>query len=280
MTILPKQGTLVYPSDLKDEENGKLDPALLTDCGIDNWYNVPPARQFKMHHIASRCMHVLVADALIAGFQVRATGTYRSYDEQVYLFKSRYTTTVLPGRPTKLWNGVTWYQLPNTAMAAVPGTSNHGWGLAVDFAEERDQDPQVEAVSSEFVNWLIRNARAYGFWAETDSEPWHWRYGSGDQIPDVVLRFENPQTFPPPVGQKGDQVKRFIRFDGFTNVWYFDSGTVCAVSQQLMDSLLAEDPNIEKLFIKPDHPQSRNAYLHFSGMTLNDLVGGGPSDHF
>jgi LAS superfamily LD-carboxypeptidase LdcB len=67
-------------------------------------------------------------------------------------------------------------------MAAAPGTSNHGWGLAVDFAEELDGDTQPESVSAKFVKWLIRNAATYGFSAEVQSEPWHWRYVAGDKL--------------------------------------------------------------------------------------------------
>jgi hypothetical protein len=51
--------------------------------------------------------------------------------------------------------------------AAVPGTSNHGWGLAVDC-------PWAEAQA-----WLLRHGPDYG-WAHDEGlrvgEPWHFRY--------------------------------------------------------------------------------------------------------
>jgi LAS superfamily LD-carboxypeptidase LdcB len=84
-------------------------------------------------------------------------------------------------------------------MAATPGTSNHGLGLAIDFAEERDGRPPVESVSDRFVRWLIKNAATYGFSAELQSEPWHWRYVAGDQIPRAVLDFELQQDSRPKV---------------------------------------------------------------------------------
>ena len=181
--VLPIK-SLKRPSCLNGQENGKLAAGILKRCGIGNFLLAEPA---------ARALRALVAAAEARGFQVRATGTYRTYAQQESLFRSRYTTKVLPGRPTKRWNGETWYQLPKTAMAAVPGTSNHGWGLAVDFAEELNGKPGVESVSPKFVKWMIKNAATYGFSAELQSEPWHWRYVAGDRIPDAVIAWEASQ---------------------------------------------------------------------------------------
>lgn len=175
---------LTKPACLRGQKNGELAAGILKRCGIGNFLLVEPA---------ARSCRALVAAAEAAGFQVRATGTYRTLKQQEQLFLSRYTTKELPGRPTKRWNGVTYWQLPKTAMAAVPGTSNHGWGLAVDFAEELDGDVQPESVSPRFVKWLCRQASRYGFSAELQSEPWHWRYVAGDKIPAAVLAWEAAQ---------------------------------------------------------------------------------------
>ena len=175
---------LKKPSCLRGQTNGQLAPGILKKCGIGNFLLAEPA---------ARACRALVAAAEARGFKVRSTGTYRTYKQQEQLFLSRYTTKELPGRPTKKWNGVTYWQLPKTAMAAVPGTSNHGWGLAIDMAEELDGDTQPESVSPVFVKWLIKNARTYGFSAELQSEPWHWRYVAGDKLPDAVLAWEASQ---------------------------------------------------------------------------------------
>lgn len=169
------------PSELNGIANGKLPPRLLKDCGI---------KGFKMSPTAARAMRALVDAATAAGFQVRATGTYRSYERQVALFKARYTTDPLPGRPWKVWEGQRWYQRPRTAQAARPGTSNHGLGLSADLAEELDGDPQPESISARFSRWLVKNAGTYGFIAEVPGEPWHWTYSTGDKIPQAVLDFE------------------------------------------------------------------------------------------
>ena len=172
---------VVMPSCLKGQENGKLDAKLLQKCGVGSALMVEPA---------ARAMRAMMAAAREAGFDPRHVGAYRDYQGQVRLFTARYTTKKLPGRPSKVWNGVRYWQRPGTAVAAVPGTSNHGWGLALDIAEERNGQPGVDSISTKFVQWLIKNAKSYGFSAELQSEPWHWRYVAGDKIPRAVLKYE------------------------------------------------------------------------------------------
>ena len=171
------------PSELKGIANGKLPPRLLVECGI---------KGFKMSPTAARAMRALVAAATADGIQVRATGTYRSYAQQLALFRARYTTVRLPGRPFKVWEGQTWWQKPRTAMASTPGKSNHGLGLACDFAEELNGKPGVESISPRFTQWLVKNAATYGFKNEVgvSKEPWHWTYSTGDKLPQAVLDFE------------------------------------------------------------------------------------------
>jgi hypothetical protein len=58
-------------------------------------------------------------------------------------------------------------------LAATPGTSNHGWGLAVDLCGE--------SYAGERWDWLAAHAPEYGWdnpeWARTSKyEPWHWEY--------------------------------------------------------------------------------------------------------
>lgn len=62
-------------------------------------------------------------------------------------------------------------------LSARPGTSEHGWGLAVDLA------CGVQSFRSEQHAWLVENARTYGWvlptWAQrggSKPEPWHWEF--------------------------------------------------------------------------------------------------------
>jgi hypothetical protein len=64
-------------------------------------------------------------------------------------------------------------------LAAVPGTSVHGWGRAVDF---EDAGGELTFTSAGY-RWLKANAARFGFvhpsWAEpgqSSSEAWHWEH--------------------------------------------------------------------------------------------------------
>lgn len=88
------------------------------------------------------------------GSNICVNDSYRSYDRQVVLFK-RY------GSP----------------RAAKPGTSTHGWGLAVDLG------CGVNVYSDARHKWLTSVGRKYGYaqptWAlakGSNPEPWHWQY--------------------------------------------------------------------------------------------------------
>jgi len=67
----------------------------------------------------------------------------------------------------------------NPGMTAKPGTSNHGWGLAVDLCGGAASFGTTE------YNWLKSNGGQYGWvhpnWAEPGNgreEPWHWEFGN------------------------------------------------------------------------------------------------------
>ena len=103
---------------------------------------------------------LLRADAAAAFNRMAAAGgmpcagnSYRSYGEQVSLYRVK------------------------PSLAAVPGTSNHGWGVAVDFACGADR------FGSPGYQWLKAHGPTYGWthpdWAEPGGsrpEPWHWEY--------------------------------------------------------------------------------------------------------
>jgi LAS superfamily LD-carboxypeptidase LdcB len=64
------------------------------------------------------------------------------------------------------------------ALAAVPGTSNHGWALAVDLCDG------INVFGTPQWTWMRQHAGRFGFvqpeWAGPSGdkpEPWHWEYG-------------------------------------------------------------------------------------------------------
>lgn len=103
--------------------------------------------------VAYRLMSAAYEDAL--GTELCITDSYRSIDGQETVFKT------------------------NPGLAAQPGTSNHGWGIAVDLCggTERFGTPQHD--------WLSSHGATYGWahpaWAAAGGgkpEPWHFEYSA------------------------------------------------------------------------------------------------------
>ena len=88
----------------------------------------------------------LQAAARRDGVAIGVTDSYRSFDAQVDV-----------ARRKGLYS--------QGGLAAQPGTSQHGWGLAVDL----DLDSRAQA-------WMRANGARFGFVEDTPREPWHWAF--------------------------------------------------------------------------------------------------------
>jgi hypothetical protein len=91
-------------------------------------------------------------DARARGLELLPTGSmssYRTYDQQVYLYN-----VYQDGGP----------------LAATPGTSNHGWGLAVDVATQAMRS-MIDQIGHHY-GWAKE-------WSDAQSEWWHLKYRAG-----------------------------------------------------------------------------------------------------
>jgi hypothetical protein len=93
------------------------------------------------------------AYAATFGTALCVTDSYRSYPDQVWVYAEK------------------------PQLAAIPGTSNHGWGTAADLCGG------IESFDTGTHRWMLLNAPSYGWfhpaWAEPDGsrpEPWHWEF--------------------------------------------------------------------------------------------------------
>jgi hypothetical protein len=187
---------LVMPSDLAGQSNGQLPDRLLITPGY------PLRPRARMHRRAAGAFAALDVEVKRRFDEVltvvSTNDAYRPYSMQETCFRSRYTTTPIVGRKTKTWNERTYWQMPNTAMAGVPGTSNHGWGLARDTAIVRGGQVVGILANRAMFDWMLSHAIDYGISWETQSEPWHLRYNAGDHPPVAVgARAASTTTAPP-----------------------------------------------------------------------------------
>jgi LAS superfamily LD-carboxypeptidase LdcB len=145
----------------------------------------------RLHWLAARAYGALIVAGAAAGHSLTYTpgGCYRTFQQQSELFARRWTTRPIIGRPTTQYAGQRWYLMRGVARAARPGTSNHGYGLAVDLATGTTP-AQATNLTAGALRWVIDNGASLGWSAELDSEPWHWRYFAGDQLPQRVLDIE------------------------------------------------------------------------------------------
>lgn len=168
------------PSVLNRQSNGKLPSSLLRN--FDGRGNLLRIVSYGM-----QALHIAAWHDQVKGFSpriaTRSVGRYRTYNQQLNLFLSRYTTSPISGRPVKYWDGKKWYLKKGMAMAATPGTSNHGWGCADDVAEERTGDNVADSMSDNQLRWMRDNAPDFGFGLETRKERWHWHWIAGDVLP-------------------------------------------------------------------------------------------------
>jgi D-alanyl-D-alanine carboxypeptidase-like protein len=194
---------VTLPADLVGADNGRLPDALLVPFTAAGQTTFAYA-----HRTALRSFEALRGECLRATGRVltitSVADAYRSFDRQLATFLARYTTTELEGRPTKTYDGRIWWQLPGTAMAASPGTSNHGKAIAFDCAWFING--RVVRIETDPVGWawFRANAERFGFSWEAQSEPWHLRLVTGDAIPAAVLAYELSLNPPPPPEEEDD----------------------------------------------------------------------------
>ncbi|CAF0928607.1 unnamed protein product [Adineta ricciae] len=85
-------------------------------------------------------------------------------------------------RQQYFWNCYRTKKCNGGNLAARPGTSNHGRGIALDLNTNCGKQSRAKpnCGGSRVYQWLYKNAHKYGFTRTVKSEPWHWEFrGAG-----------------------------------------------------------------------------------------------------
>lgn len=125
------------PADLAAYGNGRVPESVLVP--------VAGSRE-RLWAPAAASLDRLRGAAAADGVTIGVTDGYRSYDAQADLVRRKGLYS-------------------EGGLAAVPGTSEHGWGMAADLA-----------LDSSGLAWMRANADRFGFAETTPREPWHWGY--------------------------------------------------------------------------------------------------------
>jgi zinc D-Ala-D-Ala carboxypeptidase len=130
-------GSLRPPAELAGYGNGRIPAGRLESLGVGNhqlW--APAATAFRQLTDAARR----------DGVTIGVNDSYRDFAGQERM-----------AREKGLYS--------QGGLAAVPGTSSHGWGLAMDL--------QLDGRAQQ---WMRDNGHRFGFVEDVPREPWHWTY--------------------------------------------------------------------------------------------------------
>jgi zinc D-Ala-D-Ala carboxypeptidase len=125
------------PADLAAYGNGKIPASALEQVGTTG---------HRLWAPAAESLTRMIDDAKKDGVHIGITDSYRPYTEQVDLAKRKGLYS-------------------QGGLAAKPGTSEHGWGMATDLD-----------LNSSALSWMKQNGEKYGFVNNVSRESWHWAY--------------------------------------------------------------------------------------------------------
>ena len=125
-------------------------------------------------------LNAMLAAARDDGCQPQICSAYRSVEKQVQVFNDTVNSWINQG--SSFWDA---YQR-TTQEVALPGTSEHGIGLAVDIVSNQYAELDAKQAETKEAQWLQEHCYEYGFILryppEKQSltgiiyEPWHYRY--------------------------------------------------------------------------------------------------------
>jgi hypothetical protein len=110
----------------------------------DNSIAIPTACAFNKMFNAAKA----------AGVRITINSAFRTLERQKYF-----------------WNCYQTRRCNNGNLAAQPGSSNHGLGIALDLNAGSKGTPQYR--------WLATNGQKFGFVRTVSSETWHWEHRPG-----------------------------------------------------------------------------------------------------
>lgn len=154
---------------MKDYKNGKIPINALTEI---------PGGDYMRPDAAAAFIDLYEA-ALSKGIKIKVTSAYRTYDQQRRLAAEKGLYS-------------------QGGLAAVPGTSQHGWGMAIDIYGEGA------------IRFMQQHGKEYGF--ETiPREPWHWQYNGSYTAPSVQKTHDGKRARQGRAGPGSESVRANMR---------------------------------------------------------------------
>ena len=151
---------------------------------MEEGYEPPSLTQLRNgQSVDSRCypdLQQMMDDCREAGYQPLICSSYRTQQRQEELFEEKVDSLLEEGYSSSEAQRVAGQNV------ALPGTSEHQLGLAVDIVDANQQVLEEDQEDTLTQQWLLANSWKYGFilrypQGKSDItgityEPWHYRY--------------------------------------------------------------------------------------------------------
>ena len=156
---------------------------------VNPWHYMPEgyrpelAETVNGHLVDAVCLEALermLADCEAAGYKPHLSSSYRPHSTQVMLYNRKVDYWMEQGYPEG------YARVLAGTSVAVPGTSEHQLGLAVDIVDSRYSVMDRQQAETQTQKWLMEHCWEYGFilrYLDGTSEitgiiyePWHYRY--------------------------------------------------------------------------------------------------------
>lgn len=181
------------PDSFTEADNGLVMPG----SGSENWqltlvnpshtleagYSIQLVELVNGQSVDERCypdLQAMMDDCRAAGLSPYICSSYRTWEKQNRLFEENVRTLMAQGYSEE------GARTETAKNIAIPGTSEHQLGLAVDIVDKNYQVLDEAQEDTAVQKWLMENSWRYGFILRypTDKsditgivyEPWHYRY--------------------------------------------------------------------------------------------------------
>ncbi len=165
---------------------------------VNPWNPLPDAYSVTLtqlkngHAVDERCypdLQAMMDGCRAAGLSPLICSSYRSQSKQESLFRNKVDRLLAQGL------GREEAEAEAGKAVAVPGTSEHQLGLAVDIVDLSNQNLDKTQEDTAVQKWLMAHSWEYGFILRYPSEksgvtgiiyePWHYRYVGRDAARDI-----------------------------------------------------------------------------------------------
>lgn len=155
-------------------------------------YSVTLTQLKNGQSVDARCyphLQAMIDDCQTAGLSPLICSSYRTQEKQERLFNNKINKLIAQGYSKEAAT------IEAGKSVAVPGTSEHQLGLAVDIVDIHNQNLNQAQENTAVQKWLMENSWKYGFLLRYPNgksditgiiyEPWHYRYVGKDVAKEI-----------------------------------------------------------------------------------------------